>query len=507
MESESGDPQAAIVSWYRRALAVLGVALGAGALAIVFFAPRYWLWCFVGAPLPDLISIQPEFNRAFFALQQLHAPWERIQNLTHRVIEWRLFFPVLAHYARLPDIVYLALPQIGCVAALAAAVVWSWRLSGDRWITAAVALLVATSSWYFVSTGWIGYFDSWLILALLLATMSSSRWTLFAVALIAPWIDERLILTLPLCLGARALLAEPAEHIRRAAFSLAAGVAPYLLIRLGAEVFQLRTTSGAYWSEHVPFAAPLDGVLLGIWHGLRLGWIPVVVAFAAGLRDRRWFACLGIASSLAVNLAVADDFSRSMSVAVPLLFVGAWVLLRSRPRTARILLLGLALGNLLLPAAHIIATPRSSVERYHVLPVESAWAERRNAHMPPVFARPEEYSRRGMESLAAGRLTEAEGQFELALRFDPNFPWALAHRGMLRFVRGEKDAGMADISAALRAAPDMFDVRLQRASFRLELGDTKGALQDVRDALRAMPADWPNRAQAEQFERQLTARG
>jgi hypothetical protein len=132
------------------------------ALTTLFFSPRYWLWCFAGAPLRDVISIQPEFNRAFFALQQLHDPWQRIENLTHRVIEWDCCFRCWATISDSPtDGIWPAAP--GCLAALAAVAAWTWRTTHTVLITATATLLAATSSWYFVSTGWLAYFDSWLI--------------------------------------------------------------------------------------------------------------------------------------------------------------------------------------------------------------------------------------------------------------------------------------------------------------------------------------------------------
>ena len=222
-------------------------------------------------------------------------------------------------------------------------------------------------------------------------------------------------------------------------------------------------------------------------------------------RGRHWLALLGIAAGLLVNLAVADDLSRSASVAVPVLLVGLIRYWQAEKPRARRVLPFLCVGNLLLPAAHIMATPRSRVESYHRAPILYLYAEIEHASSPPEFASPAVYTRRGMEALQAGRFEDAGRQFELALRYDPEFARARAHRGILLYVRGQQVAGLAELDRALRTAPELFDVRLQRASFRQELGDVAGARADVREALRGMPADWPKRAEAEEFERRLAA--
>src|SRR5262249_16721941 len=151
---------------------------------------------------------------------------------------------------------------------------------------------------------------------------------------------------------------------------------------------------------------------------------------------------------------------------------------KARLRSPRVLAI-LAAGNLLLPAAHIIATPRSKIEAYHRAPILYLYAEIEQSKRPPAFADPEVYTNRGMEALQAGRLDLAREQFEMALRYDPGFPRARAHRGIVMYATGQKQSGLAELDRALATAPELFDVRLQRASFRQEQGDLKGALEDV----------------------------
>jgi tetratricopeptide (TPR) repeat protein len=245
--------------------------------------------------------------------------------------------------------------------------------------------------------------------------------------------------------------------------------------------------------------------MIGLWHGLRLGWVIAAFALMCGARDKRWAAIAAIIGSLGLNVCIADDISRSSSVIVPAVLAGIIYLARRPALRPRLALPLLAFGNLLLPAAHIIATPLSQTERYHTTPVRSLPAEREQARHPPEFADPAVYTERGMQAFAAGENEIARGQFELALRFDPEFARARAHRGILLFVGGETKQGLAEIDRALTRDPAMFDVRLQRATFRQQLGDLRGAAADAEEAVRAMPADWPRRREAERFAQALGA--
>jgi len=506
------SPRPAPIAWLERQSALrvaLLCALAAGLIAVCFFAPRYWLWRAVGFPLEELVAIQPELNRVSFALPQLENPWRRIDDPTNRVIEWRLLFPLLGHYLNFPRWLYLALPHLGCLLCLAAVAACAWRVTRDARAAIYAALLTATASWFFVSTGWLAYFDSWLVLALVLASFARNRALLFSAALLAPWVDERFILALPICAAVRAIDLGGAATDRRAwwrdLLMLLAGLAPYLAVRVGAEIMQVRDTSKSYWADRPLWPAPLGASLWGIWSGLRLGWFAVAVALTAWSGRSRWLALAAVTATLGVNFCVADDLSRSMSVATPLVLAGVLQLWRAQPTRARRVLPWLCVGNLLLPAHHVIASPGSVEEPYHLVPILSLPAEWARADDPPYFASPFVYNRRGMDAFQSGDKAKARIAFNLALRFDPDFSRAIAHRAIIKFIEGQRDEAMAELNAALARSPSLYDARMQRAAFRQQLGDLPGALADVRDALHAMPTDWPKRKDAEAFERALAA--
>ncbi|MBL9210571.1 MAG: tetratricopeptide repeat protein [Opitutaceae bacterium] len=497
---------ASISGWSNRRV-IWTTAIAAAVVATFFFAPRFWLWVAVGVPLGELISVQPELNRAFFALQQLADPWQPIEDPTNRVIEWRLLFPLLGHYLHLPTWLYLALPHAGCLLALGAVAGIVRRATRDPAVTFGLTLLAATASWFFVASGWLAYFDSWLILGLLLASFSDRRWVIFAAALLTPWVDERFILALPLSFAVRALGAGTTPPDRRTlvadALALAAGLLPYVAVRLGAELTQTRTTSTSYWTDRPLVPAPLHATLWGVWSGLRLGWLAVILFVAACAGRTRWIAGAAVTGTLLVNLCVADDLSRSMSVALPAVLAGGLQLWRRDAGRLRQLLPWVCLGNLLLPAHHVIAAPGNEEEPYHFVPILGVFAEIAHRDDPPYFASPFAYNRRGLEAFQQGNRAKARAAFDLALRFDPDFARAQANRGLLRIASGEREAGMAELNAALARSPSLFEARLQRATLRRQLGDLRGALDDAREALRHMPADAPKRPDAISLERTL----
>lgn len=501
---------ARLAAWPHGRLAAL-LAVAAALLAALAFSPRFWLWPVVGLPLAEMVEIQPEFHRAFHALRQLETPWLRIDDAVNRVIEWRLFFPLLGHHLAFPRGLYLALPHLGALLALAAAAWFTLRATRDAFAALCATLLVATSSWFFVSTGWLAYFDSWLVLALLVGSFSPARWLLLLVGLVAPWIDERWVLALPLCLAVRSLALPAPDTTTRAALlhdalALAVGSLSYLAVRFGAELSGTRATSGSYWQNRPLLPASLPILGFGLWNGLRLAWFVLGLAvLSAGVWRGHRRVALGVcAATLALHLCVADDLSRSASVAVPLVVAAIIALWPTASPARRRTLALLAGANLLLPAQHVIAAAGTPAV-YHAVPILSFSAELARARHPPEFAHPSVYNRRSLDHFQNKALDRALASAEIALRFDPHHAKAIANRGILFFVGGRTAEGRAELDRALALAPDLYDARMQRAAFRQQAGDLPGALDDVRLALRAMPADWPRRQDAVNFERALAA--
>ncbi len=269
-------------------------ALAAAGLSLYFFSPRYVLWRLLGTPVTP-----PELVRAGDALRQVAHPLVHIDSRVNSVLEWRLLFPMLGHLLRLPDVVYLALPHLGALIALGFVVALA-RRHGLGWPRAiACAAILATSDWFFVSVGWLGYFDSWCILALLLVAFAQRKWIALAAILAAPWVDERFVVALPLCLVLRAMplggiAADAGGRIRwRHLFELCLALLPWLLVRAAFYFWR----SDDVTSHHLKNLATANGAirpisyLAGLWEGARWGWLAVVALVGQNWRAApRWCA-------------------------------------------------------------------------------------------------------------------------------------------------------------------------------------------------------------------------
>jgi hypothetical protein len=225
--------------------------------------------------------------------------------------------------------------------------------------------------------GWVGYYDSLLALGLLAVAFAQSRWIVLAACVLAPWIDERFVIGLPLALAVRWHCEAPAAAwawCRREALLPVALVAGYTLVRLRLGGSGGSQTVAAYLEEFVFSGRISFGQrLFGAWSGLRLGWLLVGTAFvgtwlatAAGRRSPAIVLAAGTVLTAVVGLVTALDMSRSMVLVLPVVPLGWryavrmawWRKFHAGPVTA-----ALALA---VPAHHVIA--------HASLPVDNAWS-------------------------------------------------------------------------------------------------------------------------------------
>ncbi len=442
---------------------VAGIALAAAAVSLARFTPSFVLWRGLG--IPEAAS-DPALNRAGDALMQLRHPFAYVASPNNRVIEWRLFFPVVGHLLALPPWLYLALPHIGCLLALAFIARLLLRAGFGGWEALAAATIAATCSWFFVSADWLAYFDSWYILGLLIAAFAPT-WEMLAAILVTPWIDERFVLALPLCLLVRdryfAASGSPRsapERWREAALCGAA-LLPWILVRLGAYAANRDAVSAAYVEGLIPLA---NGPFypLGLWHGLRWAWVPVLalpaLEWRAG-RGRSAALAAGLGLTLAVNLAAANDLSRSVSPVVPALVLGILLIRLRLPRLVRPILFGVCALNLIFPARHVVS---NWTEQIFPFPVEIERAR----HPPPVLDSDYfKYSNGAATNYKLGRLGDALADADRAVLLHPEFPDARYNRGVIRAASGDDAGAAADVAEALRMAPQNWAGREQAEAF------------------------------------------
>jgi hypothetical protein len=460
------DTRLASPRWLR----VAGIALLAAAASLLRFTPSFVLWR--GLDLPAAAA-DPALNRAGDALRQLAHPLAYHASANNRVIEWRLLFPIVGHALGLPPRLYLALPPLGCLLVLLYVARLLLRQGLPVWDAFAATALAATCSWFFVSTAWLAYFDAWYILGLLI-TVFGAPGEMLAAILLTPWVDERFVLTLPLCLVLRDRAAAAAgsprsgtERWREAGVAVAA-LLPWIAIRLGAYAAHHDAVTGAYVQGMTP-GANLRFYPRGLWYGLRWAWVPVLAWLALEWRSGwRSFAVLflTLGLTLAVNLLAANDLSRSVSIALPVVILGVLLLHRRFPGRLGGPLLTVCGLNLLFPAKHAVSTWTEDILPF---PVEFERAR----HPPAVLdADYDGALNRAVADYQLGHLPEALTEANRAVQLHPDFPEALYNR------------------AVIRAAG----------------GDFTGAATDVEEVLRVTAPDWYGRAQAEAFLAALRAR-
>ena len=472
------------------------VGLTACLLSLVFFCPRFVLWRGLYIPESPFIN-NPEVNRATDVLKQLDDPFVKIANPVNRVIGWRLLFPLIGHYLHLPVWLYLAIPQIGCVVVLAYVAHLVLR-EGGTWLSAFfAAALVATGSWFFASTGWLTYADSWLLLGLLAVTFSPSRLSIAAACLLEPFIDDRFILSLPLAYVTRLLYFRRLDPDRRHDLLLdTAVIAAVSVAYVALRVVLLATTdaaSSAYVTnrieelkQHVPWYRYVDGV----WMGLRAAWALVIaLLWLVVRRQPRQGLLLGIAIALtlATGLLVATDIGRSMSAFFPAALLGLLLLIEARPRWVDYgvpALLGL---NLLLPASHVLTIFK--------VPILSLRAEIAQYRDPPAYFDPNAWVGRAEQFMASGRWHDALRELNIAIRLDDRSTAAVLDRAFVHVALNDLDDATGDANRALMLDGNRPDAMLVRGIIYYLRGDTGNATRLLRDALTHSPPDWRHRAE------------
>lgn len=353
-----------------------GIALLACTLSLLRFSPPFEKWMAYDHMMGRVL---PEIHRARTVEKQLNDPWGFTPGPSDRVITWRLLPVMPAHYLELP---FKALLVFGWTGVLV--LVW---YCGSRlpvtslwWERLGLAILVATSSVFFVSTGWLAYFDAWWVFCLCLVVFSPSTIVVVIALALAPWIDERFLLGLPAAFAARVLVKN--LSVRECATVLgwlALGVAPYAILRLAFWGGSLNHEPTEYLSERslsVMWRNPLG---YGTWEGLRAGWllVPCLVPFVARGREFR-VAFLATASAVSLGAAfyVADDLSRSAGILLPGVVGMVVVAQAGAGRTFRWALLAAAALNLALPASHVIARTHGNIPTFpEVMSRMQTWQE------------------------------------------------------------------------------------------------------------------------------------
>jgi hypothetical protein len=470
------------------------LAGGCFAILVFCFSPpfgAFLLW----SRVPEMQGML-EVRRGVSVLAQAAHPGIAIADPLHAAIRWRLLFPVVGHLLQLSPGVLFALAPAGGLAVLAF-IIAVLRRAGCGWFEAGLAAVVlGATSWFFTSVSWLGYFDSWLVLALLLTAFARTSWTVWLACLWAPWVDERFLVAAPLALLCRHVYLHREEAAANVSTSekrelavAAALLGAFAVVRLGllAGPASSGTSVAGYFASFNLSGVAWSRILLGAWSGLRAAWVFVAVAAWVCWKRRAggfWMAAACLAT-VAVGLGTAQDLSRSMMLVLPAALLGAVLGLTTdgrRPWALR----GLAAAALILPAHHVMSD--------RVNPIFYLYHELAALDNPPPAAMPELQILRGILDEEGGNVAGAEADFTLAIHLGgPAAGLALKQRGVLFANQRRWPEARRDFAGMVERDPGDPDGWFLRSQAELALGDSAGARSDLRQALAAGSPDWLRR--------------
>jgi hypothetical protein len=364
------------------------------------------------------------------------------------------------------------------------------REGAPWWVALAASVLSATASWFFVSTGWLAYFDSWCVLGLLVAAFGRSKVATGLACLLTPWVDERFVLTLPLVVIVRGISTSASraallsEGLRFFAF-----VAPYCALRLFALFTAQDEGSASHLRGHLGDVRNARVIATGMWFGLRSLWAFVAVApvllIGKGRPVAAGFLAVAVAATMAVNVPVAHDLSRSASTLLPAAVLGMILLIRARPSLAGLVIVPAVAFNLLTPAEHVIAGWDETI------PIYSLKIELRRWNRPPANMAALHLNRAAM-LVKRGLKSKALPELEIALSVDPSSLNAHFNRGLLLTELGRTVEAEACYDTAVRLAPDQPEAYHKRARFHRVQGKLALAERDLRAAVDLSAAGSPS---------------
>jgi hypothetical protein len=264
-----------------------------------------------------------------------------------QTIRWRLLPPALGQALHLSPHAYLTIPWVALAAMVALGIHYALRFGATPWGAGAVGVLAGTSSAFFSASCAVGYFDPLYLIALLVLCGSPSHLAVLGACLLGPWVDEKFLFMLPACGAARWAW----QPDRRWIWRVVAGIAPYCLMRLAALAQGDDSLRQQISMQAAAFAGYAPALPAGWWYGFRAGWVLVLggIWLVGRTLDRRLaaFFVVGLLAAIGSVSFLAWDTTRSIAMMLPFLLFGA------QAKWAGRVLVGLAVINLLLPAAYV----------------------------------------------------------------------------------------------------------------------------------------------------------
>lgn len=472
------------------------VAVGCFALLVYFFSPPFAAWrAWARAPEAGFLW---EVRRGVSVLEQVAALGAPLTDPLHGAIQWRLFFPVLGRALSLPPWLLFGLAHAGAVLVLWSAVARA-RDAGAGWVeSAALAVGAGAAAWFFAATGWLGYYDSWVVLALVAVAFAKRREVAWAACVAAPWVDERFVLAVPLALLCRQI---DGDDTRRAAWKIEWGVplalaAAFAVVRLGVLSGSVRNATVSGYLAWLDFSrTPWTQFVWGVWEGWRVGWVIAGVALWSVARRQGGGAAARLgAVALAVLLAgllTAQDFGRSTMLLAPLVWLGIGAARELIVPQREAWLAAMAGTALLLPAHQVMSDS--------AVAVMTSNHELAALREPPPRLSPAAYELKGVESMERGDPRQAELALTLAIKLDERPTSACKHRGLLYASAQRWAEALKDFRAWAGNAESDPDAWLLVAQAEAALGNAARAREELQRALGLAPKEWAARPDVARF--------
>jgi hypothetical protein len=335
-----------------------GVVLGVLACLLVtflLFSPHLWV-------MRDYFQGRIGGDRARDFLLQCEQPFRRD---IEPALMWRRLPPLVCNLLGLGGKLPLLVPYLGIVVlSIHVAFLLRSHLPDRRYVFGGTLLFTTTSGVLF-PLDILGINDAWVWWAQLAVAFGRGRWILPVACLLAPWVDERFIIGLPVALLARSLHRNEPEFPWRGMLFAGLWLVPYAITRI-LYSFDAHAAHGThFFLDYVvrSFPATVPWAPLGWWMGLRAGWVPVLYA----MNERRWLLGGVAAATAIVMLLLAADISRSIAILGPFMLLGLFIFARRSPDLAPRAALWLAGCNLILPAGHVIG---AALQPISSLPIE-----------------------------------------------------------------------------------------------------------------------------------------
>lgn len=323
----------------------LCICLLAAFCSLFFFSPRLPVFT---EPMPGTF----EWTRGLNFLAQLAGA---SADMVEPALRHRSLPIIAAKILGLSGFSAFAIGWLGVLPLLAYVYFRARSLSSNEKVAVSAVFLFASTSSVITTFGWLGIFDSWWVLGLLVLALEPSYKMVAIASFLTPWIDERFLIGIPIAFLARWLITSVTlGQVKKMAASISMALIPYFVWRLYSYLGVPSDASSRFIS--IDFLQWVSMGPHGWWMAYRLSWTFLVasVVLPNASKIKPIFILAVFIPVAFVALATAADVSRSAMAAAPLLFSGVLLSFRANPVLTQRALPLIAIANFMVPFVHVV---------------------------------------------------------------------------------------------------------------------------------------------------------